>query len=142
MSRSRLARVCGLLLALWTICGFVQSASAQKAALVTATRSSESAWWQYVKQKILATGLYTAVDQIDSAFSDPTLTQLQNYKLVVVLSSDYGLSSADGVGNALGDYMSMVPGAASASWETASRTPAVRAERERFICGPRAGSLR
>lgn len=112
MSRSRLARVCGLLLALWTICGFVQSASAQKAAIVTATRSSESAWWQYVKQKILATGLYTAVDQIDSAFSDPTLTQLQNYKLVVVLSSDYGLSSADGVGNALGDYMSMVPGAA------------------------------
>ena len=65
-----------------------------------------------MKQKIVATGLYTAVDQIDAAFRDPTLAQLQDYKLVVVLSSDYGLSSADGVGNALGDYMAMVPGAA------------------------------
>ena len=112
MSRPRLSRVCGLLLALWTMLGLVQPASAQKAAIVTAVRSGESAWWQYVKQKIVSTGLYTAVDQIDSAFSDPTLTQLQNYKLVVILSSDYGLSSADGVGNALGDYMAMVPGAA------------------------------
>jgi len=112
MSRPRLSRVCGLLLALWTMLGIVQPSSAQKAAIVTATRSGESAWWQYVKQKIVATGLYTGVDQIDSAFSDPTLTQLQNYKLVVVLSSDYGLSSADGVGNVLADYMAMVPGAA------------------------------
>lgn len=112
MSRSRLSRLCSLLLALWATLAFVNSASAQKAAIVTATRSAESAWWQYVKQKIVATGLYTAVDQIDAAFRDPTLAQLQDYKLVVVLSSDYGLSSADGVGNALGDYMAMVPGAA------------------------------
>ena len=112
MSRPRLSRVCGLLLALWTMLGIVQPSSAQKAAIVTATRSGESAWWQYVKQKIVATGLYAGVDQIDAAFSDPTLTQLQNYKLVVVLSSDYGLSSADGVGNVLADYMAMVPGAA------------------------------
>jgi len=112
MSRPRLSRLYGLLFALWTMLSLVQPASAQKAAIVTATRSGESAWWQYVKAKIVATGLYTAVDQIDAAFSDPTLTQLQNYKLVVVLSSDYGLSSSDGVGNALGDYMAMVPGAA------------------------------
>lgn len=111
MSRPRLSRLCGLLLALWTTIGLVQSANAQKAAIVTATRSAESGWWQYVKAKILATGLYTTVDQIDAAFRDPTLAQLQDYKLVVVLSSDYGLSSADGVGNALGDYMAMVPGA-------------------------------
>ena len=47
MSRSRLSRLCSLLLALWATLAFVNSASAQKAAIVTATRSAESAWWQY-----------------------------------------------------------------------------------------------
>jgi hypothetical protein len=71
MSRPRLSRVCGLLLALWTMLGLVQPASAQKAAIVTAVRSGESAWWQYVKQKIVSTGLYTAVDQIDCGIYRP-----------------------------------------------------------------------
>lgn len=116
---------------LCALLGFAPVALAQKAAIVTATRSAESGYWQYVKTKIMATGLYTVVDQVDAAFRDPTLAQLQDYKLVVVVASDYGLSSADGVGDALGEYMAMVPGAAVLvfqpnAWQTGlSGAPAI-----------------
>ena len=110
MSRPRIARLLGMLLALATTFGIVSEVSAQKAAIVTGTRSGENRWWQYVKDRIVETGLYPGgVDQIDAAFRDPTTAQLLPYKLVVILSSDYGLSSADGVGNALGDYLTMSP---------------------------------
>ncbi|HMU38943.1 MAG TPA: choice-of-anchor D domain-containing protein [Pseudomonadota bacterium] len=131
MSKRRCSNRLHLLFSLWVLLGFLPLAHAQKAAIVTATRSSESAWWQSVKARILATGLYTAVDQVDAAFRDPTLAQLQDYKLVVVVASDYGLSSGDGVGNALGDYMAMVPGAAVLvfqpnTWQTGlSGAPAI-----------------
>lgn len=112
MSTSRTSRVraLGALLAAVLCLGVALPAWAQKAAIVTSTRSGESAWWQYVKEKITKTGLYTAVDQIDSAFRDPTLMQLADYKLVVIVGSDYGLSSGDGVGNVLGDYMATTGG--------------------------------
>ena len=106
----RVSRALGALLATALCLGAVSSAQAQKAAIITSTRSSESAWWQYVKDKITKTGLYTQVDQVDCAFRDPTLMQLADYKLVVVVGSDYGLSSGDGVGNTLGDYMATTGG--------------------------------
>lgn len=100
----------GILLGLSLLLGAAGAASAQKAAIVTGTRSGENAWWQYVKTKIVETGLYPdGVVQIDAAFRDPAAADLLPYKLVVILSSDYGLSSSDGVGNALGDYLTMVP---------------------------------
>lgn len=106
-----LSYLLGVFLATAALLGGSGAASAQKAAILTAVRSGESGYWQYVKQKIVDTGLYPdGVTQIDCAFSDPTLAQLTPYKLLVVMSSDYGLSSADGIGNAIGDYMAMVPG--------------------------------
>ena len=67
MSRPRIARLLGMLLALATTFGIVSEVSAQKAAIVTGTRSGESRWWQYVKDRIVETGLYPGgVDQIDA----------------------------------------------------------------------------
>ncbi len=108
-ARARNSGALSILLGLLLL-GAAGAASAQKAAIVTGTRSGEAAWWQYVKTKIVETGLYPGgVDQIDAAYTDPSATALLPYKLVVILSSDYGLSSSDGVGNALGDYLTMVP---------------------------------
>jgi hypothetical protein len=113
MSQPRNSGVLGLMLTLSLLLGLAAEARAQKAVIVTGTRSGENPWWQYVKNKITQTGLYPGgVDRIDAAFSDPATASLLPYKLVVLLSSDYGLSSSDGVGNALGDYMNMVPGGA------------------------------
>ena len=110
MSQPRNSGVLGMMLALSLLLGLAGQARAQKAVIVTGTRSGETAWWQYVKNKITQTGLYPGgVDHIDAAFTDPAAASLVPYKLVVVLGSDYGLSSSDGVGNALGDYMNMVP---------------------------------
>lgn len=93
------------------VVGFPTGATAQKAAIVTAVRSTETAWWGFIKQKIADTGMYPdGIDQVESAFTAPSLATLSNYKLLVVLSSDYGLASADSVGNVLGDYMATVPG--------------------------------
>lgn len=110
MSKPRLRSALAALMAVAALLGLAAPAAAQKAAILSATRSGESAWWGYVKQKIVDTGLYPdGVDQIDIAFRDPTAMQLLPYQLVVILSSDYGMSSSDGVGNALGDYMAMAP---------------------------------
>lgn len=110
MSQPRNSGVLGMMLALSLLLGLAGEALAQKAVIVTGTRSGETAWWQYVKNKITQTGLYPGgVDRIDAAFTDPAAASLLPYKLVVLLGSDYGLSSSDGVGNALGDYMNMVP---------------------------------
>lgn len=95
------------------IVAFPGRALAQKAAIVSAVRTTEAWWWQYLKQKVTDTGLFPdGVEHIDIAYSDPTLMRLSAYKLLVVMASDYGISSSDGVGNALGDYMATVPGAA------------------------------
>jgi len=110
MSQPRNSGVLGMMLALSLLLGLAGEVRAQKAVIVTGTRSGENAWWQYVKNKITQTGLYPGgVDRIDAAFSDPAAASLFPYKLVVVLGSDYGLSTSDGVGNALGDYLNMVP---------------------------------
>jgi hypothetical protein len=110
MSQPRNSGVLGMMLALSLLLGLAGEVKAQKAVIVTGTRSGETAWWQYVKNKITQTGLYPGgVDHIDAAFTDPAAASLLPYKLVVLLGSDYGLSSSDGVGNALGDYMNMVP---------------------------------
>lgn len=93
--------------------GWVQSAAAQRACLLTATRSSENGWWQQVRQRILDTGLYPdGVDQKDLGFRDPSLSELTSCRLLVMISSDYGYSTSEGLGNAVGDFMATVPGAA------------------------------
>lgn len=118
MSRLRLPAgikyLLGVFLATATLLGSGASkpAEAQKAAILTAVRSGESTYWQYVKQKIVDTGLYPdGVTQIDCAFTDPALTTLTPYKLLVVLGTDYGFGSGDGMGNVVADYMAMVPDA-------------------------------
>ena len=64
MSLTRNRGVIGMMLALSLLLGVASAASAQKAAIVTGTRSGENAWWQYVKTKITETGLYPGgVDQ-------------------------------------------------------------------------------
>ena len=95
------------------IAGFPVHANAQKAGIVTSTRSTESAWWQYVKTKINDTGLYPdGVEQVDAAFSAPSLATLSKYKLVVVLGSDYGLGDGPGTGDVLSDYLDNNPSGA------------------------------
>lgn len=95
------------------LAGFPGSALAQKAGIVTAVRSTESAWWQFIKTKITETGLYPdGVEQVEAAFSAPALATLAKYKLLVVLGNDYGLGSGDTTGNVLADYLDTVPGGA------------------------------
>lgn len=93
--------------------GLARPAAAQRACLLTATRSSENGWWQQVRQRIIDTGLYPdGVDQKDLGFRDPSLSELTSCRLVVMISSDYGYSTSEGLGNAVGDFMATVPGAA------------------------------
>src|SRR5690348_16450870 len=87
-------------------------AEAQKARILHSTRGAESTWVDYVKKVINDTGLYPdGVDDSDVAYTDPPLMELLNYKLIVVIGSDFGLNSGQGTGDPLGDYMAMVPGA-------------------------------
>ena len=93
--------------------GLARPAAAQRACLLTATRSSENGWWQQVRQRIIDTGLYPdGVDQRDLGFRDPSLSELTSCRLLVMISSDYGYSTSEGLGNAVGDFMATVPGAA------------------------------
>ncbi len=93
--------------------GLARPAAAQRACLLTATRSSENGWWQQVRQRIIDTGLYPdGVDQKDLGFRDPSLSELTSCRLVVMIASDYGYSTSEGLGNAVGDFMATVPGAA------------------------------
>lgn len=86
-------------------------AEAQKARVLHSTRSTESPWVEYIKKIITDTGLYPdGVDDADVGYTDPQLMDLINYKLIVVIGSDFGLNSGAGIGNPLGDYMTMVPG--------------------------------
>lgn len=97
------------ILALLTMWGRVAPAWADKAVIVHATRSSESGWRDFIKKQIADTGLYESTDELDSGTDDPDVSDLLPYRLVVVLSSDYGFYSSTGLGNALGDYMTMSP---------------------------------
>ena len=64
------------------LASFPLTASAQKAGIVTSVRSTETAWWQFVKTKITETGLYPdGVEQVEAAFSAPALSTLAKYKL-------------------------------------------------------------
>lgn len=101
------------LVAFALLLGLSSTALAQRAMILTGTRYSENSWWQFVKQRILDTGLYPdGVDTMDCGYRDPTLSNLAAYRLVVLVSSDYGYSTSDGMGNALAEYMASVPGAA------------------------------
>lgn len=105
---SMLAFGLGLALSL----GLARPAAAQRACMLTATRSSENGWWQQVRQRIIDTGLYPdGVEQKDLGFRDPSLSELTACRLVVMISSDYGYSTSEGLGNAVADFMATVPGA-------------------------------
>jgi MYXO-CTERM domain-containing protein len=107
-----LPRAVKLLIAAAVLLGLTQDALAQKAIILHATRSSESTWTEYLKKTIADTGFFPdGVTNIDIAFTAPTLMQLLPAKMVVVISSDYGLGDGTGTGNVLGDYMAMAPGA-------------------------------
>lgn len=93
--------------------GLTTPAAAQKACMLTALRSGENGWWQQVKARIVETGLYPdGVEQKDLGFRDPSLSELTSCRLLVMIASDYGYSTSDGLGNAVGDFMATVPGAA------------------------------
>ncbi|HNN92237.1 MAG TPA: choice-of-anchor D domain-containing protein [Pseudomonadota bacterium] len=93
--------------------GLATPAVAQKACILTAVRSGENGWWQQVKARIVDTGLYPdGVEQKDLGFRDPSLSELTSCRLLVMIASDYGYSTSDGLGNAVGDFMATVPGAA------------------------------
>ncbi len=115
------------------IVGFSGVAQAQKAGVLTGTTSwSDTAWMNFIRQKIVDTGLYPdGIDQIDCSYSDPTLAQLSSYRLLVVFANATGLNSSDNFGNVLGDYMSTVPSGAVLlflpnTWQTGvSGAPAI-----------------
>ncbi len=69
------------------------------------TAEGSAAWNTDVRNKILATGLFTGVDVISvSSFgSTPTLAQLQQYSAVLTFS-DGSYGDPTGLGNALADY--------------------------------------
>jgi hypothetical protein len=92
--------------------GLAAPAFAQKAKILSGTRSGERTWAEFVQKIVQGTNLYPdGVDiQIAGDF-DPTFAELMPYRLVIVLANDYGISSTTGFGNVLGDYMAMVPNA-------------------------------
>lgn len=114
MLRRSLPGAVGLISAAVLLLGMSGLARAdEKALILHATRGGESQWTEFLRKKINDTGLYPdGVDDQDIAYRDPSLGDLQNYKLVVVIASDFGINSGTGTGNALGSYMDMVPGAA------------------------------
>lgn len=110
---SALAGLLAFGLCLGVSLGLARPAAAQKACLLTAVRSTENGWWQQVKENIVKTGLYPdGVEQKDLGFRDPSLSELTSCRLLVMIASDYGYSTSEGLGNAVGDFMATVPGAA------------------------------
>lgn len=66
--------------------------------------ADDPSWVDDVRAKLLATGQFTSVDEVDVMFSTPTLAQLESYDSVLVWS-DFGFADPNALGDTLADYV-------------------------------------
>ena len=126
MSRRWLPWAVGILTAAALLLGTPQQAQAQdKALVVRAFSSAQSNWTTFITDRLKETGLFAAVDSIDMGLSNPNPATMAQYKLVVAVSTSYGISDGAASGDAFGTYMAMRPDGAVLiyypyTWQTGS----------------------
>lgn len=96
----------------------VSSAQAQSRVAIMASPAT-SAWNSEVQAKLVATGMFSAVDVYDLAAVTPTLAQMQGYCALLVYTDDDPVDPV-AFGDALADYVDGGGGVVASVFATAS----------------------